>query len=754
MKRRNLFILTFFLSILYTSCLADILNEKFDYKVPVIISYQSSYGSTPARKKVQPGTTLSSQDLPELTNDYMIFMGWYTDKECTVQAQEGIEINANLELYARWRTDYIYLKYYSDYGLSTDTGYISSSQTVQYGSTLTSMLLPSLKYDYSQARVFEGWYLDKNFVIPASEGIELTSNISLYAKWEFYPYIAQYYLLDVDDTGTEFILNPNLTEYLYSNPGIYGVPLSQMDSSNPEYEHFENIFIRTDSQSYYDSNNSQYYTFINYYYYDTQVKLQNFEALYNSLPYDYGNQIDYKVKILDPDNYNDISYITNILSSYSESKYFDLDLTDCHFETIPDYAFYYESQLHGITLPCGLESIGSYAFYESYQLTHIYFPMSLTYIGDYAFSDCYSLNNIYYEGSETYKNNYMTISEGNYQLNNVEWNYNQTWKELINNNENVYINEENGNSGAIINGTTLVGWKNSIGKISIPAGITTIGEGVFRDCNKLTSVTIPDSVTTIGNYAFYGCRELTSVTIPDSVSTIGYYAFEGCWELTDITIPSSLTSIEQCVFQGCIGLTNITIPDNITCIGNFAFSGCTRLESITIPNSVTSIGYYAFQSCSSLTSITIPDSVKIIENGLFDGCSELTNIILPDTITNIAARAFAGCHKLTSKITIPYGMTSIEYNTFEDCRELTSISIPETVTSIGEYAFTGCYGLTSITIPDSVTSIGDGAFSCCYNLTTVNYRGTESQWQAINIDYNSPNEPFTNATINYNYTGD
>ena len=438
MKKQIFIISIVLLSILYTSCLADILNEKFDYKVPVTISYKTSFGTTPARKKVQPGTTLSSQDLPELTDDYMIFMGWYTDKECTVQAQEGIEINANLELYARWRTDYIYLKYYSDYGLSTDTGYISSSQTVQYGSTLTSKLLPSLKYDYSQARVFEGWYLDKSFIIPASEGIELTSDISLYAKWEFYPYIAQYYLLDVDDTGTEFILNPNLTEYLYSDPGNYEIPLIQKDPSNPEYEHFENIFFRTDYQTDYDSSSYQNYTYVQYYYYDTQVKLQNFESLYLSLPYDYYYQINYKVKIIDPDNYNDFSIISNVFSWYSDSKIFDLDLTACNFTEIPDYAFDYEDQLYSIMLPCGMETIGEYAFYQCSHLQKVYMPFSVTTIKPYAFNQDRFLI-IFYEGSEEYKENYMTIEEGNtsidYYTNSIyegslwyNWNYNQTWE--------------------------------------------------------------------------------------------------------------------------------------------------------------------------------------------------------------------------------------------------------------------------------------------------------------------------------------
>ena len=49
-----------------------------------------------------------------------------------------------------------------------------------------------------------------------------------------------------------------------------------------------------------------------------------------------------------------------------------------------------------------------------------------------------------------------------------------------------------------------------------------------------TEVTIPDGVTSIGNSAFWDCKSLTSITIPDSVTEIGKGAFLGCKNLTSI----------------------------------------------------------------------------------------------------------------------------------------------------------------------------------------------------------------------------
>ena len=170
--------------------------------------------------------------------------------------------------------------------------------------------------------------------------------------------------------------------------------------------------------------------------------------------------------------------------------------------------------------------------------------------------------------------------------------------------------------------------KDSVKKIVIEDGVTSIGDSAFSYCSSLTNITIPDSVTSIGDSAFSGCWDLTSITIPDSITTIGESAFSGCSGLTSITIPNSVTSIGAYAFSGCRSLTSITIPDSVTSIGNSSFSNCWYLTSITIPNSVTSIGTYAFSNCWYLTSITIPDSVTSIGKSAFYKCSSLTTISL------------------------------------------------------------------------------------------------------------------------------
>ena len=249
----------------------------------------------------------------------------------------------------------------------------------------------------------------------------------------------------------------------------------------------------------------------------------------------------------------------------------------------------------------------------------------------------------------------------------------------------------------------------------------------------MTSVTIPKGVTSIGEYAFYGCSGLISVTIPESVTSIGDGAFSGCSGLTSVTIPESVTSIGGSAFRGCSGLTSVTIPESVTSIGYEAFRGCSGLTSVTIPEGVTSIGSYAFRECYGLTSVTIPESVATsIGDGAFISLSETAFVkVVIDDIDSWLTKAFVSkwpyggqMHLYLNgeeikQLVVPNNVTTIGASTFKNCAGLTSVIIPDNVTIIYGSAFEGCTNLASVSIPEGISSIGAKAFAGCPNLKDV-----------------------------------
>jgi hypothetical protein len=187
-------------------------------------------------------------------------------------------------------------------------------------------------------------------------------------------------------------------------------------------------------------------------------------------------------------------------------------------------------------------------------------------------------------------------------------------------------------------------YQNSVQKIEIGNGVTSIGQYAFYNCHSLASITMPNSVTGIGQYAFYSCNSMASITMPNSVTSIEQRAFHFCYSLASITMPNSVTSVGQYAFYSCNALASITMPDGVTSIGQYAFYNCYSLVSIAMPDSVKSIGQSAFYSCNSLASITMPDGVKSIEQSAFARCHSLASITMPNSVTSIERSAFSTCY--------------------------------------------------------------------------------------------------------------
>ena len=146
----------------------------------------------------------------------------------------------------------------------------------------------------------------------------------------------------------------------------------------------------------------------------------------------------------------------------------------------------------------------------------------------------------------------------------------------------------------------------TITKVVIPEGVTTINSGAFVYSYRLEKVVLPSTLKIIGECAFWNCTNLTDINFLTSITNIGSYAFHGCHSLSSkINISDEITKIEDGTFEGCSNLTSINIPDSVTSIGESAFRECANLIDINIPNSVISMGDYVFNQCTNLTTINI-----------------------------------------------------------------------------------------------------------------------------------------------------
>ena len=153
-------------------------------------------------------------------------------------------------------------------------------------------------------------------------------------------------------------------------------------------------------------------------------------------------------------------------------------------------------------------------------------------------------------------------------------------------------------------------YTDGVGKVVIKGKMTYLYP-YFSYCDNVTGVTIPKGVTTIGEYAFSGCDNLKSIVIPEGVTEIKSYTFYNCDKLASITLPSTLVTIGSSAFSDCDALGSIVIPDNVTTIAERAFYDCDALKSVTIGRSVTAIGYDAFWGCNNLKTVINRSNLKL-----------------------------------------------------------------------------------------------------------------------------------------------
>ncbi len=74
---------------------------------------------------------------------------------------------------------------------------------------------------------------------------------------------------------------------------------------------------------------------------------------------------------------------------------------------------------------------------------------------------------------------------------------------------------------------------------------------------QILSVSLPKGLTSIGDFAFFGCTALQTITLPGAVKSIGEGAFRQCTSLCSIQLPKSVKQIDEYAFASCPSLKEV-----------------------------------------------------------------------------------------------------------------------------------------------------------------------------------------------------
>ena len=400
-----------------------------------------------------------------------------------------------------------------------------------------------------------------------------------------------------------------------------------------------------------------------------------------------------------------------------------------------------------ISIPSGTKTIPASFLYGNCSLVTISIPESVTSVGESAFFNCIDLANIYITDVAAW----MNLSFAN---------ENSDPMRVSSKDKNLYLDGEPVTHLVIPSGVTgIEAYRLShctFQGVTIPDTVTKIGSHAFLECKNLKEVTVPGSVKSLGNYIFKGCTSLESAILENGITTTGRGTFEDCNKLVSLDLAESVTTIGAYALAKA-GVKELDLPDNLATIEGYAFYQNYALKSVTFPDSLTTLEGNAFRETRLLEVVTFGRGMPDIPGGVFVECSNLDQLNFADNTTSIGDYAFAGSS--VDHVKLPDSCLSIGDYAFENC-QVKTVDFGNGLKTIGDYAFYKC-SLQHVDIPNSVETIGDHAFYYNAYMRTITlgtgvksieasiidsylasfdhvfYRGTEEQYAAIDIKYNT-----------------
>lgn len=387
--------------------------------------------------------------------------------------------------------------------------------------------------------------------------------------------------------------------------------------------------------------------------------------------------------------------------------------SDEYFSYAPVEGGYMISAKLGETMPAALVipsekdgqdvvAIADNAFENQASVTSVLIPDTVTEIGRQAFRNCANLAAVN-EG-----NNIASIAPNAF--------YGTAW-------------DSNLTGGEVYLGKTLYKYAGGMytdTEITVKEGTLGIAGNAFNGMDKLVKVTLPAGLTNIGEYAFGGAQTgtgLTEITFPDSVTEIGANAFRNAKSLAKVTLGANVAYIGDNAFGGT-AITELTYAANAAFGAQGPFRGLTAAASVTFDDSVTTFPAKLFEDWTGLSSVSLGGVTQLPANA-FDGFENLSSVTL-EAITTIGDYAFRGT--ALTEVTIPAGVTSIGNGAFANCASLAKVNYnaaAATAPNSANNAFAGCTALASVVIGEGA-AVPDYFFQNLTSLTSADISKAES----------------------------
>ncbi len=324
---------------------------------------------------------------------------------------------------------------------------------------------------------------------------------------------------------------------------------------------------------------------------------------------------------------------------------------------------------------------------------------------------------------------------------------------------------------------TLKKYKGSEQVVTIPEGVTRIGESAFESNTFIEKVILSETVEVIEKSAFAHCKHLKSVIFPSRLKQIETYTFNYCEELEDIFLPDSLTDIGAFAFSHCSKLRAIRIPKNVREIPCQLLSECPELHEVYIDKNVENIDDRAFLGSGPYITVAeenswfyskegslytkdmrtlkkgkvtndtyvFPEGVKIIAPNAFYGNKALCDIFIPASVEEIGGGAFSRSGLEFVQFD-KEGRYSLGYDLFSRCSSLETVLLPNGLAEIPSGTFCYCNNLKEIQLCEGLQKIGGDAFHGT-NLKKVRIPGSVTEIHPSSFDLSTEIKQFSDLPL-------